>query len=210
MSYVLSNVEKCVKNKFHINHDLNPSTDIKCVVSQYSDELNQYLKEEGFDYTVSEFNPDGKWSCLHMHKIKAKWLKPCKQKLINNQVYNIVPVKRISDNTYKISCIDYDMILKNNTVVTGETILLPCKEYFIVNKINERMEDLQICDMAVKQNDIYDIYHIAVTRQGLYVNKKFRSKKEIITDDINRDIVTSYEFTLIDKNTKTQVIVKIS
>lgn len=157
-----------------------------CTVTQDIDELNEYIYINKLNLQIKPkyFDPKGKWVYITQPKIKLRWHNRIRQCQIGKQLYNIVPgTWDVEGNSYIPDIEENKCVCKIKTNQTIENppskTLIPFRSYYHtelgyapnINIEGHRME----C--------VYPLvhYHVHFNRQGLYVNRKYREKIDLIS-----------------------------
>uniref|UniRef100_A0A6C0J9Z7 Uncharacterized protein n=1 Tax=viral metagenome TaxID=1070528 RepID=A0A6C0J9Z7_9ZZZZ len=128
------------------------------------------------------FEPSAQWSYIRLPKLKIKWAKRINQVKIGLRSYNVLHgtwdngsfYPDIESGSQKIEIIP----INNNNISECNTVLIP---YYSIDKTIKDPE-LDITVSKQKFKCIYPSthYNISFNRQGLYINKKYRDKQDII------------------------------
>lgn len=151
-----------------------------CMVTQDWDELNEFIYSN--ELTLSPpiyFNPQSKWGGLFLPKIKLKWTNRAKQVSIGCQIYNVFQGTWDS-GTFTINGTSMAISPYFPSEIESNIVLIPLKTYKVTNIIPGTDLPLKIGNETLEC--VYAAMHCAVNfnRQGLYINRKFRDKIELV------------------------------
>jgi hypothetical protein len=172
----------------------------QCLVTQDWDELNEFIYTN--DLSIPEhkrpeyFDPQSKWSCMLLPKVKIRWFTRVKQVKICNTLYNVIEGSWNEAGEFcpKMStdADDGDAVVKilpyfGSPSVGPASALIPFKDYSVTHLMTEDAEAVQMLPTITVANEtlecVYAAMHfnISFNRQGLYINRKYRDKTEQIS-----------------------------
>jgi hypothetical protein len=195
-SLLRSNIERAIQRTFNIRklHDFGPAGIVgqgveisgAAVASQEAQELNSLLLELAMDLAEPyHFPPNGKWSVLNMNKIKVQWANRCQQTVDSSgKVWNIIPGSWIGD------VFSPDLLSRSVRVEIhpsapppsqkSSCILIPHHIYHIQSDINDLVPQVRFGKKQLECVNPKSIASISINRQGIYVNRKYRDKMELV------------------------------
>lgn len=160
------------------------------VASQEAQELNNILFKEGHLTGQYYFSPNGKWSVLYMNKIKIQWAERCKQtKDQNGKIWNIVPGSWQKDvflpdlqahaHAHKVRVEIHPTV--SQTPDTGTlNILIPHHIYKLQTDISNLVPQVRFDKKQLECVNPKSIANVSINRQGIYVNRKYRDKVDLV------------------------------
>lgn len=200
-SLIQSNVEKAIQQTFNINkggpggpagpscHLVDTGVEISgfAVVSQEARELNDIIKSMGCDYYgLYDFAPNGNWSVLNLNKIKVQWAVRCQQYRDNHgKIWNILPGSWASESEFQP-----DMLSEHVKViitVPGRQLncdkgyaLVPYENYTTQRNIAEIVPNIRFDKKQLDCIHPRSMGTVSINRRGIYINRKYREKIEIV------------------------------
>jgi hypothetical protein len=194
MSQVHNCIENALDKKFKLGKKLPEyPSELEwfnfCLVTQDWDELNEFIFTNNLKIPESArpvyFNPQSKWSCLYLPKIKIRW-KENYQVRLGCTMYNILEgewlngyfIPKIAPGNMLVKIKPYYIDYKLPNVV-----LIPVKSYCVSQNITE------IPTVTIADENLDCVYasmycNVSFNRQGLYINRKFRDK--VVEIDISK------------------------
>lgn len=165
-----------------------------CIVTQDWDELNEFIYSNKITIKDSMkplyFEPNGKWCCLTLPKLKLRWKNRLKQIRLGKQLYNIMSGNWKDNGSFapeleksNVSVLIYPLggVMED---CRTKKVLIPFKNYEITKK--QDVPEVVIGGHKMECVYPYCHYRLSFNRQGLYINRKNRSKVEelqILDDD---------------------------
>lgn len=192
-----------------IDHVIEDGVEISglAIASQEASQLNEILKAEGHAYEpVYHFAPNGRWSLLNFNKIKVQWAEKCMQceGSDGTDIFNIIKGKwkngifipyLLSPKVYaEIIPTDKDQFQEKTVRISssGEDaeIMIPHKVY----KVQQDLDDIKVRfeRKTLECVNPRSIMTISVNRQGIYINRKFREKVNMINSLDNISTVVNH------------------
>lgn len=206
----------------------------QCLVTQDWDELNEFIYTNELSIPEHKkplyFDPQSKWSCILLPKVKIRWFSRVKQVKVLNTLYNVIEGSWNESGEFcpKMStdAADGEAVVKilpyfgsTPSIVTDTKpacVLIPFKDYSVTHLITEETEAGLIPTLTVANETLRCVYaamhfNISFNRQGLYINRKYRDKTEQITHLDLPDSATIIEPAVIDISFKNnQSLLKIN
>jgi len=173
------------------------------VASQNCHELTEHLRSEGHDY-IYDFVPNGKWSCINFTKIKLHWARRAQQTAsgAGGATYNIIPGVWSNGSFYPdLLSKDVEVEIKPTTTPTSSPsnyILLPVSVYRFHYDISNNgcVPALRFGRCELQCITPLSLFTVSINRQGIYINRKFREKADLITETVDYPKVDQYELTI--------------
>jgi hypothetical protein len=209
------NIEKAIQKTFNIKKRhifcetvINNGVEISgiAIASQDAHELQEFAHIEGFKDLLYDFVPNCKWSCLNLNKIKIQWDARSQQKQINGQLYNIISGAWDENKEFIAFAlskkIKVTIVPEPNLIPNIDTnikhILVPYHTYQKINDISDIVPSLKFGKIKLDCIDPKDLQLISINRQGIYINRKYRDKVDIIEETIPAPAVPDPQFKALD------------
>jgi hypothetical protein len=172
--------------------------------SQEVRELNDILRHEGFGPDkFLDFAPNGKWSVLNMNKIKVQWATRCQQTRIDGTVWNIVPgrwegsafLPNMLSSMVKVKMTPSTPVSGLGSEPGAGHVLIPHGICRTLTDIPLRgggpspstsIPQLRFLGKTLECVSPRSLMCTSVNRQGIYINRKYRDKIELVSPPEDR------------------------
>ena len=154
---------------------------------------------------IPSFLPHNSWGALVKNKIKISWKNRCKHTMDNNQLCNVVEgmcregifYPDLTDPKAVVSIKSTDIPIPEGTT----RMLIPFNDYTTLIPLTASLiPSLKMGDTRLACQGAWSYYNISINRQGLYINRKFREKKDIIESNDNIYRVDRYTLNITYDN----------
>lgn len=185
------------------------------LVTQDIDDIHEFIYKLnlsiGVDVSLNYFSPQGKLAYFFLPKIKLHWKEKVQQVRVGTELYNIISDFKWDDKyqMFKIENLDVKMKMKCKESSQPKTInikalLVPCKLYTRTIVDNDAPK-VKILNKKMQYEYSYLHFEFIMNRQGIYVNRKYRDKYDIVDDFDTKDcmIVEPTQVIIEDKHKNT-------
>lgn len=171
-----------------------------CHVSQNDAELTQIVQQLGFMGEAYNFVQNARWSCANLDKIKILWKEQVSQCIMHNNVYHIISgrlVRKHGRDMFRADTLHPDITVDfiSDGLTNTNKLLVPQEEYHITTDISDTVPNIKFMGAALQCVEPKNLLHISINRQGVYINRKFRTNK-VVVDTPKDACVVSFPYTL--------------